>query len=304
MKRNTINALVFYLGLPLVVGLLSGTNRAGIGGELSWGVSVVFWVSLTLGGWWFFHACTIIASSILRPWSPPLTVKLAAGIVIASVPLTFLVNWYILQFEPFMTGGQLDRTLNEFAFSFAYAQAYLERWTSIFLLWISANLYFDRIAGLSLYRRRPAIPEDLVSEDYEAQRNALGSRNAEDPEHAAVKAPGPLVSVFLSRLPVSLGTNIRAMQSEDHYLRVHTERGDTLILFNLSDAIKEMQFLGIEGTQVHRSFWVANDAVTGSIVDGRKLVLSTDCGTDVPVSQTFKESVRQAGLLDKRQQAD
>jgi len=41
---------------------------------------------------------------------------------------------------------------------------------------------------------------------------------------------------------------------------VHTSKGQDLILLRLSDAIEELA--GLEGEQVHRSWWVARDGVT------------------------------------------
>ena len=46
-----------------------------------------------------------------------------------------------------------------------------------------------------------------------------------------------------------------AIESEDHYLRVHTSAGQELILMRLADAVRELA--GVEGLQTHRSWWVA-----------------------------------------------
>ena len=66
---------------------------------------------------------------------------------------------------------------------------------------------------------------------------------------------------FLDRLPPKLrGAEVWAVEAEDHYLRLHTSKGQDLILMRLSDALDELE--GIEGAQVHRSWWVARDAIT------------------------------------------
>lgn len=45
-------------------------------------------------------------------------------------------------------------------------------------------------------------------------------------------------SHFLSRVPMKLtGAAIYAVQAEDHYLRIHTDRGSALILMPLSQAL-------------------------------------------------------------------
>jgi hypothetical protein len=65
---------------------------------------------------------------------------------------------------------------------------------------------------------------------------------------------------FLERLPPRLrGGELYAVEAEDHYLRLHTSRGSALIAMRLGDALRELE--GVEGAQVHRSWWVARDAV-------------------------------------------
>ncbi|HZV84527.1 MAG TPA: LytTR family DNA-binding domain-containing protein [Brevundimonas sp.] len=110
--------------------------------------------------------------------------------------------------------------------------------------------------------------------------------------HAA--APGAAPARFPDRLPPRLrGAAIRAVQSEDHYLRLHTDRGSDLILMRLSDALTELE--GLEGAQTHRSWWVARDAVRGiSRGDGRAL-LTLEGGLQVPVSRRYARALRAAG---------
>ncbi len=87
-----------------------------------------------------------------------------------------------------------------------------------------------------------------------------------------------------ARLPGALRlADILAVSAEDHYLRVHTTAGSTLILLRLSEAIAELE--GIEGAQVHRSWWVAKSAIIGSRRDGRKLILTIKGDLEAPVSR-------------------
>ena len=110
--------------------------------------------------------------------------------------------------------------------------------------------------------------------------------------HAA--APGARPARFIDRLPFKLkGAVIRAVQSEDHYLRIHTDRGSDLILMRLSDALTELE--GLEGAQTHRSWWVAKDAVRDvSRGDGRA-TLTLEGGVEAPVSRRYAKALRDAG---------
>lgn len=98
---------------------------------------------------------------------------------------------------------------------------------------------------------------------------------------------------FLDRMPMKLrGATIRAVQAEDHYLRIHTDRGSDLILMRLSDAVEELE--GLEGAQTHRSWWVAKDAVRGVERGDGRATLTLDGGLSAPVSRRYARILRDA----------
>lgn len=115
-----------------------------------------------------------------------------------------------------------------------------------------------------------------------------------DPVQTHAGAVGSAPARFLDRLPPKLrGAAIRAVQGEDHYLRVHTDRGSDLILMRLSDAMAELE--GLEGAQTHRSWWVARDAVRNVERGDGRAVLTLDSGLIVPVSRRYARGLRDAG---------
>ncbi|NEX94511.1 LytTR family DNA-binding domain-containing protein, partial [Caulobacter sp. 17J65-9] len=88
---------------------------------------------------------------------------------------------------------------------------------------------------------------------------------------------------LLERLPPRLGREVVALGMEDHYVRVFTRRGDTLVLMRMADAVAELA--AVDGAQVHRSWWVARAAVVASARSGRSGVLRLDTGLEVPVAR-------------------
>jgi hypothetical protein len=86
-----------------------------------------------------------------------------------------------------------------------------------------------------------------------------------------------------------------ALEMEDHYLRVYTSSGNDLILHRLSDALSEVA--GLDGMQVHRSYWVAREAVQATEREGRKLQLVLKNGLKVPVSRNNVAALRAAGWV-------
>jgi hypothetical protein len=102
-------------------------------------------------------------------------------------------------------------------------------------------------------------------------------------------------SAFLRRIPAKLGTELLYIEVEDHYLRIHTDRGSDLILFRLSDATGELGHT--IGRQVHRSYWVARHAVARVERDSYRTWLVLTSGARIPVSRTYLPALREAGWL-------
>ncbi|MFC7380024.1 LytTR family DNA-binding domain-containing protein [Brevundimonas sp. GCM10030266] len=112
---------------------------------------------------------------------------------------------------------------------------------------------------------------------------------------AAADRAAPGDPPILRHLPPRLGKDLLCLSMEDHYVRLHTVSGSVLVLMPLSQAVEELG--GMEGLQVHRSWWVARHAVTGVAEDGRNLRLRLKGGLEAPVSRANVARLRQAGWL-------
>ncbi len=107
--------------------------------------------------------------------------------------------------------------------------------------------------------------------------------------------PDPLSADPRDRLPVRLGRAVLCLQMEDHYVRVHTPHGSTLVLMSLSQAMAGLR--DVEGVQTHRSWWVARAAIVGVVEDGRRLRLRLAGGLEAPVSRARVGVLREQGWL-------
>ena len=97
------------------------------------------------------------------------------------------------------------------------------------------------------------------------------------------------------RLPPRLGREVLCLQMEDHYVRVHTPLGSTLVLMSLSQAMAGLK--DVEGVQTHRSWWVSRAAIVGVVEDGRNLRLRLSGELEVPVSRARVGLLREQGWL-------
>lgn len=119
-------------------------------------------------------------------------------------------------------------------------------------------------------------------------------------KQVAPAGPGPATTsqtgTLIAALPARLGRQITCLQMEDHYVRVFTPSGSAMVHRRMADAAVEVESL-IEGMRVHRSWWVAREAVTGWARDGKTLTLQLSTGQSVPVARDRQPLVRAAGWL-------
>lgn len=160
----------------------------------------------------------------------------------------------------------------------------------VVLVWLVTGLVFEsRIYPLNrlVYFIGPVLVVTVAI----SALNVFLSRSPPVQTHAGA---GGVPARFLDRLPPRLrGATLHAVQAEDHYLRLHTDRGSDLILMRLSDAVAELE--GLEGARTHRGWWVARDAVRDvSRGDGRA-TLTLEGGIVAPVSRRYARALREAG---------
>lgn len=155
------------------------------------------------------------------------------------------------------------------------------------VIWLISRPFYGG-EGLSLVGLAPTV--FLISLIMTAVHHLAARRPVETHAGPAGAAPAR----FLERIPPKLrGGALQAVEAEDHYLRLHTDRGSDLILMRLSDAIAELD--GIEGAQTHRSWWVAKDAVAAHRRADGRAVLTLRCGVDAPVSRSYVRALRDEG---------
>jgi hypothetical protein len=212
-----------------------------------------FWLGLTAAG-----VVAAVAADTVLP-----VAKLRAGLIrigavalVSALPMTFVVAWTMSLVQP----GRVFMPQQLPALFAAVAAVQL---LVVYATTITAPTADD--AGAP--SRAPALPE---------------------PEAEAIPAAFP--SALLSRLPPAIGSDIIALETEDHYLRVHAVGGSALILMRMADAVALLD--PQLGAQVHRRWWVAQAAVAGVRSEGQKLSLCLIDNKLVPVGRTFSAAAR------------
>jgi DNA-binding LytR/AlgR family response regulator len=210
-----------------------------------------FWLGLTAAG-----ALAVVAADALLPRRRAGAIRIGAIALVSALPMTFVVAWTMTLVQPgrFYTPQQLPAL-------------------------------FAAVAAIQLLIAYATIIAAPVANSAEA----LGHEPTL-PEPGAETIPAAFPHALLSRLPQGVGSEILALETEDHYLRVHAAGGSALILMRMADAVAMLD--PQLGAQVHRRWWVAQAAVAGVRTEGQKLSLCLIDNTSVPVGRTFAAAAR------------
>ncbi|WP_244624561.1 LytTR family DNA-binding domain-containing protein [Sphingomonas sp. So64.6b] len=103
-------------------------------------------------------------------------------------------------------------------------------------------------------------------------------------------------AIFRRRLSAKRrGAQLIAIEAHDHYLKVHTDAGVELITLRFADALDELT--RAHGWRVHRSWWVAADAVEDVRWRRGAGEMRLVGGVMVPVSRTYAPVLKEAGWI-------
>lgn len=148
------------------------------------------------------------------------------------------------------------------------------------------------VLGVEIWARQAS--ERLASRPV-VSGEGTGQSSASTAETPICPVDGIAEPRLLTRLPASFESPILAIQSEDHYVRVHGPQGSDLVLLRLRDAIAEMD--GCDGEQIHRSWWVARGGIASVAQSGRACSIRLQNGAVAPVARESIGRLQKAGFL-------
>lgn len=257
--------IVIDLAVMTVIGILLALLGPFGSFQAPFSLRLVYWLGLAWAGYACYRPIGGLISRHGAALDLPEWALWVIACVVATVPMTGVV-WLVSALPPPLEPPSLEGWLITYGYVLAIGSVV----TMVFYLTQSAQ----RQAAA------PASPQP-------------GS--APPPVADIPAAPAPPAARLLSRLSPALGTDVIALEMEDHYLRVHTRAGSDLILLRMRDAVAELE--GVDGAQVHRSWWVSRAAIERIERDGRNVRLVLTGGLEVPVARNMVPVLKSAGWL-------
>lgn len=259
--------------LMVATGLLFGLIGPFGTFELPLVPRVLLWILMILAGYPIFRTLGTVANWLAETTAVPYWVALPLALTIAAIPMSFIVAGLFMRMDP------VDAVQRQ-GFIILYAEVWL------------VGLVIH--GAMTLLMRQPAteplaavpLPQS-ISESLPAVAVAVAAGQAEPDPSEPAPASRPALP-----LPPGFGP-LLALKAEDHYLRAYASGREELFLMRLRDAVAMLP--DDAGVQVHRSWWVAKDAVSKLNRDGRSATLTLSNGTEVPVARDRMAAVKAAG---------
>lgn len=272
MRLSTLRRLLLELWAMLVLAAIVGFmgpfgtyTQAGIAARTG------HWTMLLMGAYVLVRPVIFLLITLARATGLPREALVFWGVWFCSAPLAAI--WRSIGQEQFQELSGFTGLL-PFSILCSLVVLAVTRWAA------GADL---RLASRSEIRRLDSSPRP---------REQAGAATPEKDHTPDLPPDQPPLA---NRLSARFEGPILALQSEDHYVRVHGTGDSELLLMRLRDAIAEMN--GVPGEQIHRSWWVAQSGVSRVAASGRNWVVHLKSGQTAPIARDSIARLQRAGFL-------
>lgn len=261
-KIGAVRPIQYFFAIGVVIGLLFSMISDGdesvssiIPQIIQWQLQVLIPLFILIGVHTFMHKS--LSFDNLNPW-----LKLTISGFIGALIFSPLALWIDTIYGEAVANKFGSNLLHEF----------ISVAPPVILSWIAINAPW--LMGFQLTRESKPVSKPNTS----IESNKIDN-NRDEPD-------------FYKLLPENIRGELVYLKSELHYLKVVTSNGSGLILFNLKDAITQIN--PTKGFKTHRSFWVAKQYIKHFRKTGRQGLLTTIQGDEIPVSRNQISTVQNA----------
>ncbi|MCA0978187.1 LytTR family transcriptional regulator [Qipengyuania flava] len=249
------------LGVVTLVALVAGAYGLFAPPDVPLGARLALTLALSIAAWALVRILSIVGAATAQL----LGLNSLWGYGIAIPVSSALIAWAGLAFA----GGR----------EAAFGEEFASVWSQTLLIGVGFFLLFF----LLYWRSAP-----------EGHSQAVGDQKSDPPAADDTVTVGVEASALHGHLRPGFPP-ILALSVEDHYVHAIAADRTEMLLLPLAEAIKLMP--EGSGERVHRSWWVARNAVASKHREGRDLRLRLHGGLEVPVSRALAKKLRDAGLF-------
>ena len=224
-------------------------------------VTIPYWAVTCLLGYWVFSPLHDFGEDKLQKKIPSIWLRRSLILIFSSTLFSLLVPlWSMLALS--LSFDYLDGVV------FAFPQVLVIA-IALTLISIATHNYFEQRQRLQHIDQQTALATEQQVEQTLAEKQ---------------------LNEFLKLLPIEKQGRLICLEMDDHYLKVHTSNGQHMLLMRFKDALGLLS--SYPGLQTHRSWWVAEEAISRIEKQGRKHIVHLSNQLQVPVSKTFENQLK------------
>ncbi len=265
---------LIYAFIPLGVGIVFGLAQASSATNTleALGPSLVKATGYAIIIWAVLYPVMAMVTAAFHKRHAPLLLRQVLSCFIAALPLSFIFAW--IHNTLGLGADTAEITWMSIAeYDDLIFQRYFKVSVAITPLWTLLTYKWYLQQEQKIQTPNPVVEEEITLEP-------TTTTNLEP------KRPAP---AFIEKMTKPIGREPWAIKAEQHYIRIYTQLGDEMVLYRFSDAIKGLE--GFDGLQVHRSYWVAINAIESIENGGSSMTLKLKNEIEVPVSKSYRKQV-------------
>lgn len=261
--------LLYFFAVPVFGGLLFG-GFSGPTIDLLLSLQLfAYWLCYLAIIWWSIYLFTVITYKLMFSLKPPLWFVCAMGAIVGGFvmlyPIAFFSEKGYQWFDPeLMPPGPMWPQWSMIFFSY-----YLKFTLIGIVVWVSFNYLF-------------ASFQNNFRFSYPADTKQQSSDEANDNFKQFQQ--------YLNDIDIK---DIAYLEAQENYIYLHTLEKKLLIRFSVSKAINALEHANIEGIRIHRSYWVAKEAIKSLEKNNNRHSINLINGKVLPISRTYLAKVRQ-----------
>lgn len=276
--HSAVSNFIYFFGFPLLLGLFIGWGLSPAEEFRSHATTAIYFAGFVQIGWLTSILAIQIGYIVLAPWRPPLWLLTTLVPVVLGWLALFPMNQYLFWANKFLPPGTVavEPLLVDWS-NYFFVDYGLTMLPVCFLLLV-VHYCYDRVLAIPRFRYASTI--DTTIDRADNQSNFILTEN----QSSFDSLP------FMSLLPLQLRGEPLAIQAQEHYIKVWTTKGQTLIKYAFGNAILNLE--SIPGMQIHRSYWVSDNAVVALQKNGPRYFIKLINDIKIPVSQTRLNAVK------------
>ena len=281
--------LGFYVLAPLLSALPLGWYGAGIAAEFPFGASMLLWISICMVSWWLSDGLSRSIAKLSSAKALPI-VCLATGYFL-NLLLSSIYNpavlWWMIEAGIATRTPAVEAyfTVERNLLDGDYLRLLLVGGTPGLFVWLAGNYLFELITRIPRITATPSVRHRVFASETSSTPLTTDSPVATRPTSVT-----PRFFQRLTKLANLRTDELLAVEAEDHYIQVHSQRGKELIYYRFGDALEELAHL--DGLRIHRSAWISKKAIDRVEGEGRNMHVRLISGERMRVSLSNRGAVQ------------